>query len=67
MPQTKILAIGKFLPEDLLVSVSESNRKIKPEIENQIDDIWQRIEQKAREEGRVCYNGLGYRLNSLEK
>lgn len=57
---------GKFKPSDLVVSVTESNRKIKPEIENQIETVWQNMQKMAEEKGKICYNGISYRLNSLE-
>ncbi len=61
----KILAIGKFSPGDLIVSVSESNRKIDQNIERQIEAIWKTKLQDAKEKGKNCYNGISYRLNSL--
>lgn len=70
MSTTKIessLALGRFAPEDLVVSVSESTREIDPEVEKQVDDIWETKKKKAEKEGRVCYNGISYRLNSLEQ
>ncbi len=63
----KILVIGKFNPSDLQVSVSESNRKIDSTIEAQLEQIWQTKKAKANEDGRICYNGISYRLNSLEE
>ncbi len=50
--------MGKFTPEDLLVSVSESIRKIQPEIEVQVDVLWEEKKKKAEEEGRICFNGI---------
>ncbi len=61
----KILASGKFLPEDLIVSVGGSNRKIDPKIESQLDGLWEIELKNANEKGLNCYNGLCYRLNSL--
>ncbi len=61
------LALGKFGPEDLIVSVSPSTRKIDPLIESQVDAIWEEKKKAAEAEGRVCFNGISYRLNSLEK
>lgn len=61
------LAIGKFTPENLLVSVSDSTRKINLEVEEQVDAIWEEKMSKAEQEGRVCYNGTSYRLNSLKE
>lgn len=65
MEQT--LVLGRFTPADLVVSISESTRKIDDEVEGQIDTLWDATEKKAKEEGRVCYDGISYRLNSLEK
>lgn len=66
MPQIKILAQGKFKPEDIKVSLSESNRLIDPRIESQIDSVWERERNQAEKLGKVCYNGTSYRLNSLK-
>ncbi|MEI6479993.1 MAG: hypothetical protein WCO12_00515 [bacterium] len=67
MKTPETLALGKFKPDDLVVSLGESTRKINPVIENKIDTIWEAKLKKAKEDGRVCYNGTPYRLNSLEK
>lgn len=67
MNSGKILAIGKFASADLIVSVSESTRKIDPTVEGQVDAIWEEKKIKAEAEGRICYNGVSYRLNSLEE
>ncbi len=61
-----ILAQGKFKPEDIAVTVSESSRKIDPEIESQIEQLWEKKLQGAQEKGQKIYNGLSYRLNSLK-
>ena len=66
MNAKEILALGKFQPGDLVVSTSESNRKIDFEIENKIDTIWEIEKRKADQEGKICYNGVSYRLNSLK-
>jgi hypothetical protein len=62
----KILISGKFKPSDLEVSVSESNRKIDPTTEAQLEPVWETKKKKADEDGKVCYNGISYRLNSIE-
>lgn len=67
MENPKILALGKYLSSDLLISVSESNRKIDPIIEGKLEAIWETKKKKADENGQICYNGLSYRLNSLKK
>ena len=67
MNKIKELAVGKFTPENLLVSVSDSTRKINLEVEAQIDAIWEEKMKKAEQEGRVCFNGISYRLNSLKE
>ena len=63
----RILVKGRFKPEDLRVSVSESTRKIEQSIENQLEDIWLEKVKMAKEKGKNCYNGISYRLNSLKK
>jgi hypothetical protein len=67
MNKTKPLVTGKFIPEDLLVSVSDSKRKIQSEIEAQVDTLWEEKKKKAEQEGRVCFNGISYRLNFLKE
>ncbi len=61
-----ILAKGNFKPEDLMTTVSESNRKIDPNRENQLNTLWAEKEKNAKEKGKLIYNGLSYRLNSLK-
>lgn len=65
MKPVRVLALGKFKPEHLRVTVSESNRKIDPTVEAQVDAVWEAILLKAKRDGRTCYNGMSYRLNSL--
>ena len=61
----KVLASGNFLPEDLQVSVSASNRKTSLIEEGQIESVWQVKLNDAKDKGKNCYNGLCYRLNSI--
>lgn len=63
--QPKILAKGQFAPDDIVVTVYKSNRKIDPKVEDQLDFLWQEKERKAKEKDKHIYNGLSYRLNSL--
>lgn len=65
MIQPVVLAEGRFRPEDLIVSVGESNRRIVPELEAQIEPRWEELQERAAREGRVCYNGISYRLDAL--
>src|SRR4051812_5413586 len=67
MQLPKILVQGKFKPEDLEVSVSESTRKIDPKVEAQLQGVWEAMQKRAEEKGKVCYNGLSYRLNTFEE
>lgn len=67
MELPKILVVGKFSPEDLLVSISESNRKIDIKTESQLEEIWQKKIKKAQEQGKNCYNGISYRLNDIQE
>lgn len=67
MELPKILVSGTFKPEDLIVSVNPSNRKIDPTVEAQIETVWNTKMEKAKEAGKVCYNGVSYRLNSLQE
>lgn len=63
----KVLVEGKFLPKDFTVSVSASTRKVDPAIEAQLDALWEVKKKKADEEGKNCYNGISYRLNSIQE
>jgi hypothetical protein len=67
MELPRILVSGKFAPEDLLVSVSPSNRKVDPVIEGQLDALWETKKRLADEQGKKCYNGISYRLNSIQE
>ena len=67
MELPRILVSGKFAPEDLLVSEGESNRKIDPAIEGQLENMWQAKKKQADRDGKNCYNGVSYRLNDLEE
>jgi len=61
-----ILTKGSFKPQDLITTVSESTRKIDPTRENQLDALWVEKERSTKEKGKLIYNGLSYRLNSLK-
>lgn len=61
-----ILVKGNFKPENLSINISESNRKIDPKIENQLNNLQEEKERKAKEKGQRIYNGLSYRINSLK-
>lgn len=67
MELPRILVTGKFNPEDLIVSVNPSNRHIDQSVEAQLEDIWKEKVRKAEEAGKVCYNGLSYRLNTIQE
>lgn len=67
MELPRILINGKFTPRDLIVSVSESMRKVDPAIEGQLDALWEAKKKKADENGQSCYNGISYRLNSIQE
>ena len=65
MNKVKVLALGKFTSENLLVSINDSTRKINSKVEDQVDALWEEKKKKADNEGRVCFNGISYRLNFL--
>lgn len=67
MQIAKVLVLGKFQPEDLVVSVGESNRKINPVVEAKVDEIWEIKKKEAEKLGQICYNGISYRVNYLEQ
>ncbi len=65
MELPKIIVSGKYTPNDLDISVSGSSRKIDPIIEQKLDVLWNETMEKAKQDNRVCYNGISYRLNSI--
>lgn len=67
MPIPRILALGRFHSRDLVTTTSESNRKINPLIEDQIENTWEAKVKRVNEQGKIIYNGLFYRLNSLKE
>ena len=67
MDLPRVLAVGKFYPEDLRVSVSESTRKIDAAIESQLEDVWEKKVRFAAKTGRTLYNGISYRLNYIRQ
>lgn len=67
MELPKMLIRGKFLPGDFRVSVSASTREVDPAIEGQLDALWEAKKKKANQEGKKCYNGISYRLNSIQE
>lgn len=67
MKSVEVLALGQFKPTDLRVSVSESTRKVDPIVEGKLEAVWEAKKKRADENGQICYNGLSYRLNSIEK
>ncbi len=67
MELPKLLVSGKFTPEDLIVSVNPSNRSTDPSVEAQLENIWNEKVKKAEEAGKVCYNGISYRLNGIQE
>ncbi len=67
MKSVEVLALGQFKPDDLKVTVSESTRMIDPIVDGKLETVWEAKKKKADEQGKICYNGLSYRLNSLEK
>lgn len=66
MIEPKILALGYFSPDDLRVTLAVSNRKVKPEVEAQLETAWQSMLRQAKTESRQIYNGISYRLNSFQ-
>lgn len=62
-----LLAQGHFRPKELIVSVSESNREIDPNVEAQIEALWITKVMSAQAQGKTIYNGLSYRLNTLKQ
>ena len=64
--EIKVLLSGKYKPEDFIISIGESNRKISIPIESQIENIWKNKILQAQKNNQNLYNGLGYRLNTIE-
>lgn len=68
MIKPKILATGRFSPEDIKIKFNrKSKRKIDPEIEETCKELWKEFYKKSKEEGKVIYDGTSYRLDRLNK
>ncbi len=65
--EPKILAKGKFSPNDLSVSISPSSRKIDTFVESKIEEVWDKMVANEREKNQNLYNGISCRLNSLKQ
>jgi hypothetical protein len=64
--EVKVLAKGNFGPNGLVITHSESTRKIDDEVDGQLEAIWEAKVKDAELNGKLLYNGLSYRLNSYE-
>ena len=62
----KVLLEGKLLPENISITVSESNLILTDEIEKRIKEIWEEKLVESRERGKEIFNGNSYRLNSWD-
>lgn len=51
MQLPKILVSGRFTADDLIISLSESNRKIHPAIEAKLRALWEEKLKKAQANG----------------
>lgn len=67
MIEPNIMVMGQFQPKDLVVTISQSNRKVDPTIENQLESLWEAKVKLATEKGLNLYNGISYRLNSFKQ
>lgn len=66
--ETKILLQDIFNADDIDIVVNKtSNRKIDPEIESKIDEIWEETVRNAKEQGQLIYNGESFRLDSFKE
>ncbi len=61
----KVLALGRFAPEDLSVTIGPSNRMIDPVVEPQLETVWEAKVALAERQNKRIYNGLTYRLNNF--
>lgn len=63
----RILVLGTFLPSDIKVRMAPSNRKVDPAIEGQLEKVWDALLMRAKQEGRLIYNGTSCRLNAYKQ
>ena len=61
----KVLATGKWLPEQIDVVHSLSNRKINPDWEVECEAEWLRKVEDAKISGKKAWDSVTYRLNDL--
>lgn len=62
----RILLQGDFAEEDIVIHYSDKGkRKINPQIESRIDNIWLETLISAKEKGQQAYDGISYRCDSL--
>lgn len=62
----KVLATGKWLPEQVDVVHSLSNRKINPDWEAKCEAEWLRKVEDAKITGKKAWDSVTYRLNDLK-
>lgn len=67
MLSPRILALGRFAPEDFIIHVDESTRRIDLLTENTIDQLWKIKTEIAAHLGKNIYDGTLYRLNALRR
>jgi hypothetical protein len=55
-----------FNLKDLKINIENSNLRIKEEIRVKIEEIWQELKSSSAQNGKLLYNGLSWRLNSIK-
>ncbi|MFZ2154106.1 MAG: hypothetical protein WAV16_02635 [Candidatus Moraniibacteriota bacterium] len=66
--KSKIVAEGKFYPEDISLEFADfSNRKIDFETENKIDEYWKKYAKVKKESGGMIWDAVTYRLEGLSQ
>ena len=58
------LVTGNLQPDDISITVSDSNLELTKEIEDRIENIWLEKLSESESRGKQIYNGTSYRLNN---
>ena len=67
MEDSQILLKGNFSAEDIIIhNVEQSNRKIDPEVEASLAQVWENNFKIAKEQGKLIFDGESFRLEEFK-
>lgn len=62
-----VLALGSFKEEDIAITLNpQSKRALSPQVEAEIENIWQETVKDAEEKGKLIFNGESFRLDDFQ-